>query len=155
MKNLLVIVLVSLAMVWTVTAGNYPPIKGGQMVTIESANATDSTYVDTTLVLGSTNGANSAIGRVIVDGPMTAYAGAGLDDSVQIVLKTVGAGRTHTHATKSCSTPPCTLLFAVEAPSVDSTLLNDVYLEVICVDSLSDSAGVQMPYSINWDIFFK
>ena len=155
MKRFYVFMILILAFAIAYAIGDpYPPIKGGQEVTITSDSAGDSTYIDTNIFMGKTNGANSAIGVVRLRGPISAYAGLGNDDSAQLIVKSIGQGRTRTHATASCAAIPCSCLFAVDAPAVDSTLLGDLFIEMICVDSLSDTA-VDVPYNLNWDIILK
>jgi hypothetical protein len=154
MKRLVVVLMfVVLAVAWAL-AGDYPPIKGGQLLKITSANATDSTYIDTTIFLGKTNGARTAIGIVHLRGPLTVYAGAGEADSAQILIKSIGQGRTRTHTTASCAAIPCSCLFAVEVATIDSFLMSDLFVDVIIVDSLSDTA-ITLPYGLDWDITFK
>lgn len=154
MKSLLIF-LVIILLAGMVSAGDYPPLKAGQVLSITSANATDSTYIDTLIHIGKTNGARTAIGVVRLKGPITAYSGAGLDDSAQILIKSIGQGRTRTHATATCAAIPCSCLFAIETATIDSILMSDLYIDVIVVDSLSDTAGVVMPYSLHWDVTFK
>lgn len=137
-----------------VIADPYPPLRGGMVMEITSANATDSTYIDSTIAIGKTNGARTAIGIVHVKGPISAYAGAGLDDSCSILIKSIGQGRTRTHTTATCAAIPCSCLFAIETATIDSILMSDLYIDVIVVDSLSDTAVV-LPYSIDWDVTFK
>lgn len=137
---------------------NNKKIQGHQTLTVSSDSTADSMYVSgsANLVDNNLEGFTSIMAKVIIRGPISAYAGIGNDDSAWIWLRTHWAGETVLLDSAVGEGLPVTLRYEVSSDSLGTdTLLKD-YLSVdwAIYDSLGDTT-INVKYDISWDINLK
>lgn len=152
------LVLLLAAVVWADPRLNNKKIQGHQTLNVSSDSTADSMYVSgsANLVNNNIEGFTSIMVKIILRGPISAYAGIGNDDSAWIWLRTHWAGETVLLDSAVSEGLPTTLRYAVSSDSLGTdTLLKD-YLSVdwAIYDSLGDTT-INVKYDISWDINLK
>lgn len=158
MKRIIVLIVLMLAVTaWADPRFNHKQIQGNQTLTVATDSTGDSTYASgsANLVDNSLEGFKGMMAKIVLRGPISAYAGIGNQDSGWIWLRTYFAGDTFLLDSAVANSIPVTLRYELPAAAGTDTLLKDyLIVDWAIFDSLGDTT-LAVKYDISWDINLK